>query len=189
MFANIAMQPIGQDPMMDQVSGQGEVSQQVMKQMAPQAFMITGSPQTIFIGDIPRNITLVEFYEQVKKISNSTAGDELQIVLKRPAMRFFAYAFCRFPDILQARKLSEDIRYHEFAGQMCRILPFDKELLKKAEQGSNLFVKGLKSEWNHKQLFELFKQYGEIISCRVSIKENFESRKYGFVLFHRADAA
>ena len=98
-------------------------------------------------------------------------------------MRYFAYAFCRLPDIYQARRLSEEVRFHNISGQVCRILPFDKELFKKAEPGSNLFVKGLKPGWTHKDLYTLFSKYGDVVSARVSLCEDFSCRGYGFVLF------
>lgn len=42
-----------------------------IRPMHPQAFMIQNSPQTVFIGDIPRKTTLVELYEQMKKLSQT----------------------------------------------------------------------------------------------------------------------
>jgi polyadenylate-binding protein len=68
---------------------------------------------------------------------------------------------------------------------MCRFLPFDKEMMKKAEPGSNLFIKGLRPEWTHRELYTMFRKYGEVLSARVSLKENFESRRYGFILYSR----
>lgn len=104
-------------------------------------------------------------------------------------MRYFAYAFCRLPDIIQARRLSEEVRFHKISGQVCRILPFDKELFKKAEPGANLFVKGLNPSWTHKDLYTLFSEYGEVVSARVSLCEDFSCRGYGFVLFERSSDA
>lgn len=56
---------------------------------------------------------------------------------------------------------------------MCRFLPFDKEMIKKAEPGANLFIKGLKSDMTHQDIYELFSKYGQVLSARVSLKENF----------------
>lgn len=45
-------------------------------------------------------------------------------------MKYFYYAFCRFPDIMQARKLLQDIKFPQLHGQVCRALPYDKDLLR-----------------------------------------------------------
>ena len=46
-------------------------------------------------------------------------------------MRYFYYAFARFQDILDARKLLEEVRFPELHGKTCRALPYDKELLQR----------------------------------------------------------
>ena len=85
--------------------------------------------------------------------------------------------------------MCDEIRFHKIAGQMCRILPYDKELFKNSENGANLFVKGLPPAMTHKELYELFTEFGYVISCRVSLTENSMSRCYGFVLYKKASDA
>lgn len=108
----------------------------------------------------------------------------------RPVLKYFYYAFCRFPDIIQARKLTHDIKFPELLGHTCRALPYDKELIRaNCPPGSNIFVKGLPSEWTHKELHDAFKHFGEIVSTRVSIKEDYSSRGFGYVAFTSKAAA
>jgi len=78
----------------------------------------------------------------------------------RPSMKYFYYAFCRFPDIMQARKLLQDIKFPQLHGQVCRALPYDKDLLRNCQAGSNVFVKNLPSSWSHKDLHDKFKVFG-----------------------------
>ena len=68
-------------------------------------------------------------------------------------------------------------------------MPYDKELLKNCEARSNVFVKGFGTYWSHKDLHQAFEPFGKILSARVSIKDNYESRGYGFVLFDNAKSA
>jgi hypothetical protein len=44
-------------------------------------------------------------------------------------------------------------------------------------------------DWTHLDLHEHFKHCGEIISAKVSITANFESRGYGFIEFTTAKGA
>ncbi len=117
--------------------------------------MIAGTPQTVFIGDLPKELSLVELYEFLKE----QVGD-CEVVLKRPALKYFYYAFCRFPDIIQARRLLNDIKFPELHGQTCRALPYDKDLLRNCQPKSNIFVKGFGTHWTHKDLHEQFSQFG-----------------------------
>jgi len=129
-------------------------------------------------------LSLVELYDFLKE----KVGD-CEVVLKRPALKYFYYAFCRFPDIIQARRLLNDIKFPELHGKVCRALPYDKELLRSCEPTSNVFVKGFSVHWSHKDLHKAFEQFGQIVSSRVSIKDNYESRGFGFVQFANASSA
>lgn len=113
----------------------------------------------------------------------------LRLILSRPALKYFYYAFCRFPDIMQARKLVNEIKYPELHGKVCRALPYDKDLLRNCVPKANVFVKGFGSEWSHKDLHDSFARFGQIVSARVSIKNDYESRGYGFVQFTQSQPA
>jgi len=87
-----------------------------------------------------------------------------------------------------ARKLLKDIRFPEVCGKVCRALPYDRDSKKYDSKGS-IFVKGLNREWTHKDLYECFKNFGDITSVKISLSENHLSRGYGFVLFSREEFA
>lgn len=127
---------------------------------------------------------MVELYEYIKQ----NAG-ECELVLKRPQMKYFYYAFARFNDILNARKLVEEIKFPTLHGKVCRALPYDKDLLRGFQVEGNIFVKGFGLNWTHKQLHEHFKAFGEIVSCRVSIEEGHKSRGFGFVQYKKPEQA
>lgn len=108
--------------MLQQLSSAGS------QQISHSSTKIANSPQTVFLGDLPKNTSLVDLYEHLK----SLVGD-CEIVLKRPTVKYFYYAFCRFNDILNARKLSQDIRFFTINGKTCRALPYDKEMFRNAD--------------------------------------------------------
>jgi RNA recognition motif-containing protein len=89
-----------------------------------------------------------------------------------------------------ARKLTKEIRFPQIKGKTCRVLPFEKDLkIKKFDTKSSLFIKNLSKDWTHKDLYEMFKDFGDINSVKVSLNENHLSRGYGFVQFSREEFA
>jgi hypothetical protein len=68
-----------------------------------------------------------------------------------------------------ARKLCQDIRFPEIRGKICRALPYEKDLHLKVNPNACVFIKGLDLKWTHKDLYESFQEFGEILSCKVSI--------------------
>ena len=104
-------------------------------------------------------------------------------------MKYFYYAFARFTDILDARKLLDEVKFPELHGKTCRALPYDKDLLRSVQAEGNIFVKGFGEKWTHKELHEAFKDFGEVVSARVSIEEGHKSRGFGFVQYRKPESA
>ena len=104
-------------------------------------------------------------------------------------MKYFYYAFARFQDILDARKLLEEVKFPELHGKTCRALPYDKDLLRSVQAEGNIFVKGFGDQWTHKELHEAFKAFGDIVSARVSIEEGHKSRGFGYVQYRKPESA
>jgi len=60
----------------------------------------TTSENTVFIGDLPLETSSIELYKSVKDILN--VEKDFDIVLKRPQLKYFNFAFCRFTDYMDA---------------------------------------------------------------------------------------
>lgn len=70
------------------------------------------------------------------------------------------------------------------------MLPYEKDLhIRKQDCKSSLFIKGLTKEMKHTDLFELFKDFGEILSAKVSVDADHNSRGYGYIQFAKEDEA
>ena len=57
------------------------------------------------------------------------------------------------------------------------------------DPAKQIFVKNCPKDWSHADLFKHFESFGEIVSAKISITANFESRCYGFVEYVGADSA
>ena len=52
-----------------------------------------------------------------------------------------------------------------------------------------IFIKNCPKSWTHLDLYDQFSPFGEVVSAKISITANFESRCYGFVEFATIEAA
>eukprot|EP00102_Acyrthosiphon_pisum_P024116 XP_016661326.1 PREDICTED: polyadenylate-binding protein-like [Acyrthosiphon pisum] len=59
----------------------------------------------------------------------------------------------------------------------------EKELGQQAKLYTNVYIKNIDENVNEKELFEMFKKYGTITSCKVMFKDDGSSRGFGFVAF------
>ena len=83
-----------------------------------------------------------------------------------------------------AKRALEALNYEEIDGRSCRISWTCRDPTVRKSGVGNLFVKNLDKRMDNMNLHEVFENFGEILSCKVSTDSSTgESRGYGFVHF------
>lgn len=90
------------------------------------------------------------------------------------------------------------MKYPKVKGKICRLLPCSlkfasQELTDKAisdNHNTQIFVKGfLRLHWDHQFLHNVFSKFGQIISAKVSLDKDHNSKGYGYVQFEKEEQA
>jgi RNA recognition motif-containing protein len=138
---------------------------------------------TIYIGQISTIVTekfLNECFEGyfIKSLS-----------LEMNAKKTSQFAFLTFETQSEALKFMEEFNYSKIDNSVIHMSLADAETeqIRKSGKG-NLIVKNL--AWNIEdfQLHQIFREYGEIISCMIS-RQNGHSKGFGFVQFRKPEEA
>ncbi|KPA86638.1 putative polyadenylate-binding protein 1 [Leptomonas pyrrhocoris] len=114
------------------------------------------------------------------------------------------FAFCNFEKHDDAVKAIEAMHDHHIDGITApgeklyvqraqprseRLIALRQKYMQHQSLGNNLYVRNFDPEFTDADLLELFKEYGNVKSCRVMVSENGASRGFGFVSFTDADEA
>ena len=160
-------------------------------------------PTSLYIADLHPDVNEAMLHERF-----SPAGAILSIRLCRDmkTKRSLGYAYVNFTNHQDAECALHTINFEPINGHPCRIMWSQRDPgLRKSGfidnkalfdtfsgQGriifNNVYVKNFGSEWTEQQFHELFSQYGEILSIKVSLFSNLpavivlEWLSYGFVL-------
>lgn len=99
---------------------------------------------------------------------------------------------------LLAKKAAEELRFPKVKGKVCRVVPYSQKFSiirskddpHDEEAKALIFVKGFKrASWTHEDLYNAFRQFGNIVSAKVSQDHTHKSKGFGYVQFESASEA
>lgn len=152
----------------------------------------------VHISEIPNTVKEADIKQYFKdKLDVEVRVGTMRPVKNKEIPLQWARVDFRTPEAYN--KAIEELRFPAFAeGVTSRLLPNDREIIAKDIAEKNVFVKGLdKMKYDNEELYDLFKQFGEIDASKISktIKKDdankftVESNGYGFIKFNEKEKA
>lgn len=136
----------------------------------------------VYCNDLSSETTSVELISLF-----SPVAPVLKISLRRRGDMKTSYAFVTFLSVNDALKIVEKFHFYTLHNKQMLLSIYNKE--QKFPEEANIFVKNLPSKLNSKDLYEIFKMFGSIASCKVATHENGESKGFGFVQYKNIKSA
>jgi polyadenylate-binding protein len=103
--------------------------------------------------------------------------------------RSLGYAYVNFHNIVDAERALHTLNTSVILHRPCRIMWSQRDPSVRKTGVGNIFIKNLDSTIGHKELYDHFSEYGNILSCKVALNETGASKGYGFVHFESEKSA
>ncbi|PWA78576.1 poly(A) binding protein 7 [Artemisia annua] len=147
--------------------------------------MITPS-SSLYVGDLH---PYVDEFLLNRAFSEYSSLSSVRVCRDSSSQRSLGYGYVNFLSHQDAINAIETKNNTVLNGKMIRVTWSRRDPLLRRSGIGNLFVKNLNESIDNVQLQELFKSFGNIMSCKVVTFDDGVSRGFGFVQFDSEDCA
>ncbi|GJU24294.1 polyadenylate-binding protein 7 [Tanacetum coccineum] len=150
-------------------------------------------PASLYVGDLHHEITdarLHDAFAEYKSLSS------VRVCRDSATGRSLCYGYVNFMSpqdgssvLIGATRATEDKNNTMLCGKMIRVSKANRDPDVRKSGIGNVFVKNLNESMDNIQLKELFQNFGNILSCKVSTFEDGKSKGYGFVQFDTEESS
>jgi len=141
---------------------------------------------SLYVGDLPSSVSeanLFEIFTHVGPIAS------IRVCRDSLTRRSLGYAYVNFHQVTDAERALDTLNNSLIRGKPCRIMWCQRDPSVRKSGVGNVFIKNLDPSIGHKDLFDTFSMFGNILSCKVALDENGQSKGFGFVHFESAESA
>ena len=113
----------------------------------------------------------------------------VRIVRNRESRRSLGYGYVNYVSESDARKALESMNFMQINGKQIIVTPSQSNPILRKANNANVFVKNLDKSVDNKRLYETFRRFGPIMSCKLAQEVNGESKGFGFIKFESEQSA
>lgn len=142
---------------------------------------------SLYISNLPKeNFYDLDFYKLFT--SKGYRVKTAKVVLNKKTSKLMGYGYLQFNTKEEAERCLNDMNNFVLHGQPLRIVHSQPNKFEYNEK-ANLLIKNIDKTVTQQELFEIFKEVGPIVSCKLETYPDGQSRGYAYVLFETEEDA
>ncbi|XVF07779.1 hypothetical protein REPUB_Repub06bG0169200 [Reevesia pubescens] len=152
----------------------------------PSAVTVAASPASLYVGDLHPDVSDGQLFDAFSEFKSLTS---VRVCRDSSSGRSLCYGYVNFISPHDAHHAIEAKNHTLLNGKMIRVMWSLRDPDARKSGVGNVFVKNLSDSIDNVGLQELFRKFGNVISCKVATFEDGKSKGYGFVQFESEESA
>nr|XP_027200431.1 polyadenylate-binding protein 1-like 2 [Dermatophagoides pteronyssinus] len=141
---------------------------------------------SLYVGDLHPEVNETTLYDNFNTVGPVAS---IKVCRDMETRKSLGYAYVNYHTVQDAEKAMELLNFTEINGRPCRIMWSQRDPSLRRNNALNLVVRNLDPSVDSKALYDAFKRFGPIASCKVRRDAEGRSCGYGFVQFESLPVA
>ncbi|XVF76322.1 hypothetical protein PTKIN_Ptkin13bG0257200 [Pterospermum kingtungense] len=152
----------------------------------PSAVAVAATTVSLYVGDLHPDVSDGQLYDAFSGFKSMAS---VRVCRDSSTGRSLCYGYVNFVSPQDAQHAIEAKNHTLLNGKMIRVMWSLRDPDARKSGVGNVFVKNLSDSIDNVGLQEIFRKFGNIISCKVATFEDGKSKGYGFAQFESEESA